>query len=129
MGRFTDLRAFGPAPLASTTTLQAAIAGLDGHRDEARALYADALAQWAGAGLPVDRALTAIDMVTVLGPEEPAARAAAEEAREFLQGLRAVRLIDILDRAMAATSGMPHLPATHAVAQEAAPVELAGQET
>ncbi|HEX5239763.1 MAG TPA: adenylate/guanylate cyclase domain-containing protein, partial [Candidatus Limnocylindrales bacterium] len=55
MGRFTDLRAFGPAPLASTTTLQAAIAGLDGHRDEARALYADALAQWAGAGLPVDR--------------------------------------------------------------------------
>jgi tetratricopeptide (TPR) repeat protein len=104
MRRFTDLRAHGPAPEASMVTLRAAAAGLEARRDDSLDLYADALARWDAAGLPLDRAFTAIDMLVVLGPDEPAARAAAEEARELFTRLAARRLLEILDRAM---SGSP----------------------
>ncbi|HXI46763.1 MAG TPA: adenylate/guanylate cyclase domain-containing protein, partial [Candidatus Acidoferrales bacterium] len=100
-----DLRAHGPAPDASTTTLRAAAAGLDGRRDESVALYTDALAQWAAAGLPIDRALTAVDMLVVLGARDPAARAAADEARELFTKLRARRLVEVLDRFASGAAG------------------------
>jgi class 3 adenylate cyclase/tetratricopeptide (TPR) repeat protein len=111
MGRLADLRAHGPAPDASMVTLRAAVAGLEGRRDESMGLYADALARWDAAGLPLDRALTAIDMIVVLGPDEPAARAAGEEARELFTRLGARRLLEILDRAM---SGSPAAETTGA---------------
>jgi class 3 adenylate cyclase/predicted ATPase len=104
---FVDLRAHGPAPDASMLTLRAAVAGLDGRRDESLALYTEALGQWAAAGLPVDRAMTAIDMVLVLGPDEPAARAAPEDARELFSRLRARRILEILDRALGGVTPAP----------------------
>jgi class 3 adenylate cyclase/tetratricopeptide (TPR) repeat protein len=118
--RFIDLRSHGPAPNASIVTLRAALAGLDGQRDEAVALYSDALSQWAAAGLPLDRAFTAIDMVVVLGPTDPAARAAADDARELFTRLRARRLLDILDRAASGTarSGASLAPVSMAPAEQ-----------
>src|SRR5205814_1355396 len=77
---------------------------LEGRRDESVTLYADALTRWAAAGLPLDRALTAIDMLVVLGPDEPAARTAADDARELFSRLGARSLIEILDRAMAGSA-------------------------
>jgi class 3 adenylate cyclase/tetratricopeptide (TPR) repeat protein len=103
MGRFAALSTHGPAPDASTVTLRAAIAGLDGRREESLALYSDALGRWAAAGLPIDRAFTAIDMLLVLGPNEPVARAAAEDARGLFIALGAKALLEILDRAVSGT--------------------------
>jgi class 3 adenylate cyclase/tetratricopeptide (TPR) repeat protein len=109
--RYLDTRPHGPAPNASIVTLRAAVAGLDGRRDEALDLYADALAQWSAAGLPLDRAFTGIDMVVVLGAQEPGARAVVDEARELFTKLRAQRLIEILDAAIQATPLAPTRPA------------------
>jgi class 3 adenylate cyclase/tetratricopeptide (TPR) repeat protein len=125
MQRFADLSAHGPAPSASTLTLQGALAGLDGRPEESVARYAEALAQWASAGLPFDRALTAIDMLLVLGPDDPAARAAGEDARQVLTKLRARPILDILDRAMAGTpmARPPIAAAAPATSRGAAPTE------
>jgi len=109
---------------ASKVTLRAAVAGLDGRVDESLALYADALGLWATAGLPFDRALTAIDMLVVLGPDKPAARAAGEEARELFTQLRARPLLEILDRAMSGPwSPAPELPPPAATEE---PIDLDG---
>jgi class 3 adenylate cyclase/tetratricopeptide (TPR) repeat protein len=127
MRRFAELRAHGPAPDASTVTLRAALAGLEGRRDESVALYADAFAQWAAAGLPLDRAMTAIDMLVVLGSHEAAARTAAEEAREVLTRLRARPLLEILDRAMAGTAaGSARVNGTGAHQPEGEVAEVGG---
>ncbi|HLX35836.1 MAG TPA: adenylate/guanylate cyclase domain-containing protein [Candidatus Limnocylindrales bacterium] len=122
--QFVDLRAHGPASAASVTTMRAATAGLDGRRDESLALYADALAKWSAAGLPIDRAMAAIDMIFVLGPDEAAARTAAEEARATFEELRAEKLIAILDRALAGGSVGP----TEAPRGAGAPARAAGSE-
>jgi class 3 adenylate cyclase/tetratricopeptide (TPR) repeat protein len=107
IGRLAEIGAHGPAPDASMVTLRAAVAGLDGRREESVALYTDALGRWAAAGLPVDRALTAIDMLVVLGPDDAAARAAAEDARGLFIALGARALLDILDRALSGTATTP----------------------
>jgi tetratricopeptide (TPR) repeat protein len=90
----------GPAIAASGTTIVAGLSALAGDRDDALTGYRAALDAWRDLGLPVDAALTAIDMATVLGPGIPAVDAAAAEARETFRGLRAVAFLDRLEAAM-----------------------------
>jgi class 3 adenylate cyclase/tetratricopeptide (TPR) repeat protein len=90
----------GPAIAASNTTIEAGLAALAGERDKALAGYRAALDAWRDLGLPVDAALTAIDMASLLGPGIPAVDAAAAEARETLTGLRANAFLTRLEAAM-----------------------------
>jgi class 3 adenylate cyclase/tetratricopeptide (TPR) repeat protein len=90
----------GPAIAAGTATVEGAIAALGGDRDAAFAHYRSALGAWRDLGLPVDEALTAIDMATVLGPGLPDVDAAASTARDTLRRLRARPLLARLEAAM-----------------------------
>ena len=90
----------GPAIAASKATIEAGLAALAGDRDLALAGYRTALDAWRDLGLPVDVALTGIDMATLLGPGIPAVDAAAAEARETLTGLRAHAFLARLDAAL-----------------------------
>ncbi len=58
-------------------------------------------------GLRFDVAMTALDMAALLGPGQPAVRAAAAEAREILVELGAKPLVERLDRLMAGPVGTP----------------------
>jgi tetratricopeptide (TPR) repeat protein len=90
----------GPAIAASATTIEAGLAALAGERDHALAGYRAALEAWRDLGLPVDAALTAIDMATLLGPGISAVDEAAAEARETFRQLRAAAFLDRLEEAM-----------------------------
>jgi class 3 adenylate cyclase/tetratricopeptide (TPR) repeat protein len=91
---------------ARRASIQAGIAALDDRPGEALALYGEATRRFAELGLPMEQALTAIEMVTLLDPAEPEVAAAAGAAREILERLGAVpflaQLEATLDRAAAA---------------------------
>jgi class 3 adenylate cyclase/tetratricopeptide (TPR) repeat protein len=95
----------GPAIAASGTTIVAGLSALAGDRDDALTGYRAALDAWRDLGLPVDAALTAIDMATLLGPGIPAVEAAAAEARETFRRLGAVAFLDRLEAAMGWSTG------------------------
>ncbi|MBI3750663.1 MAG: AAA family ATPase [Chloroflexi bacterium] len=118
----------GPAIAASKTTIEAGLAALAGDRDRALGLYRSALDAWATLGLPVDEALTAIDMATLLGPGLPAVEAAATAARDTFRRLRAATFLARLTAAMGwSPSGPSSDGATAAPARpaaEAAPGEV-----
>jgi len=90
----------GPAIAAGHRTIEAGLAALAGDPGAALAHYHVALDAWRELGLPVDVALTAIDMATLLGRSEPAVAAAAETAREILGALDARTFLSRLSTAM-----------------------------
>jgi len=93
--------AHGPAIDARRASIRAGLAALDGRPADALALYADASHRFRDVGLPVDEALSAIEMATLLDPALPEVRAAADAARWILVRQRARPFLDRLDAAMA----------------------------
>ncbi|MDQ3870493.1 MAG: hypothetical protein M3301_02610, partial [Chloroflexota bacterium] len=91
----------GPAINARRETLSAGFAAVEGRSDEAVQLYRQALRAWRELGLPWDEALTAIDMVTLLGPSAPDVVEVAESARQILTRLGARPFVDRLETALA----------------------------
>ena len=91
-------------------TVQAGLVALDGRHADALALYREALGGWHEIGLPMDEALTAIDMAMLLDPAEPEVRAAADRARETLARLGAKPFLERLETAMARTLGASAMP-------------------
>jgi hypothetical protein len=89
--------AHGRALDVDRMAIGAGIAALDGRRGEAVAGYRSAIAGWRDLRLPWDEAVTSIEFVRVVGPDEPEAMAAADSARAILEGLGAVRVLAILD--------------------------------
>jgi class 3 adenylate cyclase/tetratricopeptide (TPR) repeat protein len=87
----------GPALETGRRSVEAALAALDGRRPDALAAYRDVLVGLRDARLPFDEALAAIDMLSVLGPDEPDAQVAGERARQILEGLRAKPLLALLE--------------------------------
>ncbi|MEO6059299.1 MAG: adenylate/guanylate cyclase domain-containing protein [Candidatus Limnocylindria bacterium] len=86
---------------ARRATLRAGLAALEGLPTDALVLYRAAFRAWRDLRLPWDEALTAIDMVTLLGPAEPDVAVAAAGAREILVRLGAKPFLDRLDAALA----------------------------
>ena len=87
----------GPAIEAGHHTLRAGIAALSDRSSEAGAAFRDAARQWRDLGLQFDLALCHLDLLATLGPSAPSARAAADEARLILIGLKAEPFIDRLE--------------------------------
>jgi tetratricopeptide (TPR) repeat protein len=96
--------------------IQAGIAALDGRTDDALARYGDALLGWADLGISWEEAMTGLDMATLLDPTIPRVRAAGERARTIFAGLRATRLLELLDAATGRASS-PEASSTGAPSQ------------
>jgi len=92
----------------------AAVAALAGRRDDAIPGFRRALASFRKLRRDFELARVALDMVHLLGPDEPEAAAAAEEARAIFERLRAKPYLDQLDIALAAAAPLPAVPAAKA---------------
>jgi class 3 adenylate cyclase/tetratricopeptide (TPR) repeat protein len=90
----------GPAIDARRSSIRAGLAALEGRGADALALYREGVRRFRDAGLPLDEALTAIEMATLLDPADPEVRAEAEAAREILTRLGATPLLRRLESAM-----------------------------
>jgi hypothetical protein len=97
----------GRLPAAARREAEASMAALQGRRSEAATGFADAIRRWRELGLHVDVAWCALSWVTLLGSADPAARAAAEEARALFERIGARPLLSLLERAMTAAAAVP----------------------
>jgi hypothetical protein len=100
LDRLAATGAHGRAIDVDRVAIQAGLAVLQGRRAEGITGYRSAIAGWRDLGLPWDEAVTSIAFVRLVGPDEPEAVAAAEAARGILEGLGAVRVLDILNQSM-----------------------------
>jgi hypothetical protein len=82
-------------------SLEAAVAGLEGRREEAIGGYANALKTWTAMELPFDHAMTVGDAVTVLGADA-LPPGAVDRATAFLEGIGAAPLLARFARASVA---------------------------
>jgi hypothetical protein len=81
----------------TSRAFQAGLDALDGRRAEAKAGYREVLAAFREGDCPLDLALTGVDMVAALGPDDADAIAAARESRSILEGLGATVFLARLD--------------------------------
>jgi tetratricopeptide (TPR) repeat protein len=87
----------GAAVDAHQVAFGAAIAAMEGRREDALRGYADAMRRLRDLDQPFFEAMTATDMAIVLDPAEPAVRAAAEVAHAYFEQVDAAGLLRILN--------------------------------
>jgi hypothetical protein len=97
----------GRVSAATRREAGAALAALDHRRPEALAGFADAIRRWRELGLEFEAAVCGLNLVTMLGPSEPAARAAAEEVGVVFERLGALPFQKLLADAMSAPVSTP----------------------
>jgi tetratricopeptide (TPR) repeat protein len=90
-------------------SLEAAMAGLEGRREEAVEGFKSALKVWAAMQLPFDHAMTVGDAVSVLGADA-LPPGAIDEAKAFLDGIGAAPLLSRLADARVSTPDRPLTP-------------------
>ncbi len=83
--------------LAARAWIHAGIAALEGRSDQAIAGFADALDRYEAIRWGFLRAIAALDFVAMVGPDEPHARSAADDARTLFESLRAAPFLGRLD--------------------------------
>jgi tetratricopeptide (TPR) repeat protein len=86
---------------ATRRALEAGVLALDGRREEAVTLYRHAIADLRDLDAPLQLGLRLMELATLIGPDDPAARAAAEEAREIFTRLDSPPLLARLDEGLA----------------------------
>ena len=121
LARFEALTVHGLEPEASRAQMRAGIAALNGDREKAIGLYAEATQKWDELGVMLDGALARAEMAMLLGLDEPAARTAFDESREVLGRLRARPLLEFLEQL---ESGSPFVEAGGAKRSSAPPVQV-----
>jgi tetratricopeptide (TPR) repeat protein len=97
---------------AARIAARAGIAALEGRPDEALAGYRDALSRYRAMGLAFDLACADLDLVVLIGGDDPATREAAVEARAIFDRAGARPYLERLE----AATGKPtaSLPSVHA---------------
>jgi class 3 adenylate cyclase/tetratricopeptide (TPR) repeat protein len=104
----------GRVPAAIRREGEAVLASLEGRRDEALAGFLDALRRWREVGFDFEAAVCALGLVMLLGPAEPEARAAGEQAGALFERLGAKpfqkALADAMGAAAPATAQRPETP-------------------
>jgi class 3 adenylate cyclase/tetratricopeptide (TPR) repeat protein len=98
--RLSEVGARGRAIEVDRTAIDAGLAALSGETGKAVSGYRLAITGWRDLGLVWDEALTSLVFVSLVGPADPQAQAAADSAREILERLGAARVIDLLDAAI-----------------------------
>jgi tetratricopeptide (TPR) repeat protein len=114
-----DLLAGQPGRVSAVVRreIEAALAALDGRREESLAGFVDAIRRWHELGVEFEAAVGALDLVIMLGAATPEARAAADEAAALFRRLDAQPLLDRLDEATRQTR--PSTPPAARVGEEA----------
>jgi class 3 adenylate cyclase/tetratricopeptide (TPR) repeat protein len=97
----------GRVPAATRREAAAALAALDRRRPEALAGFTDAIRRWRELGLAFEAAICGLNLITMLGPSEPAARAAADEIGAVFERLGALPFQKLLADAMNAPVSTP----------------------
>jgi hypothetical protein len=82
-------------------TLRAGLQALLGQREASSAVYRDALRHWRELDVPFMLGLCLLDFATLVGPREPEARAAADEARAIFTRLGSPPLLARLEAGLA----------------------------
>ena len=82
-------------------SLRAGVEALEGRRDAAVAAYREALRAWREMDVPFYVGLTALEFAILVGPNEPEAAAAADEARAIWTRLGSPPLLARLDEGLA----------------------------
>jgi class 3 adenylate cyclase/tetratricopeptide (TPR) repeat protein len=117
----------GRVPAAIRREAEAALAALDRRRPEALAGFSDATRRWRELGLDFEAAVCGLDLVIMLGPSEPEARAAAEEVGPVFERLEAQPFLKLLADATGTSGSAPsprqEAPLIEDVRASAAPVE------
>ncbi len=98
LGRLELTSAHGRAIDIDKTALRAGFAAIEGRTQEAIAGYRAAVAGWQDLGLLWDEALTELAFATLVGVDEPEAKAAAADCRAILERLGATPILALLDR-------------------------------
>jgi tetratricopeptide (TPR) repeat protein len=93
----------GRAAAAIRREGQAALAALQGRRGEALADFLEAVRRWRELGLEFEAAVCGLSLVTMLGPSDPEARAAAGDAGAVFERLGAKPLVKLLEEALRST--------------------------
>jgi tetratricopeptide (TPR) repeat protein len=88
---------------AQVTTMAAGIAAVEGQREDAATMYAEAIGHWRALGSIFDLALAELDLVRFVGGERPDVLAAAEDARRTFESIGSPALLRRLDE----TLGLP----------------------
>jgi hypothetical protein len=86
---------------AIRTSLAAGVAALEGRVDEATAGYREAAATFRALDMPLDLGRSQLEFASLVGPADPEARAAAEEAAEIFDRLGSPALRDRLAAGLA----------------------------
>ena len=86
---------------AARLTTEAGLAALDGRVEESAEAYRAAIESWRTLGCTLDLAMCELDLVLLLGPDDPDA-SAAKEARDIFTQLGARPFLARLDRAASA---------------------------
>ena len=102
----------------SRIAARAGLAALDGRFDEAVAGYREVLGRLRSIGADFEVARSALDFVLLVGPDHPAARGAAAEARPIFERVKARPYLERLDAALA--GGAPSTLPTRASGSAAA---------
>jgi len=100
----------GPLVTLRRMVYSAGLAALEGRPQDARSRFVEARRELVDRGVDFEAALVAIDMATVLGPDDPDVLAAAADARPVLERLRARPFVERLDAALHRT-GQPAVEA------------------
>jgi tetratricopeptide (TPR) repeat protein len=85
---------------ATRRALEAGVLALDGRRGEAVPLYRQAIADLRDLDVPLQLGLRLMEFATLVGPDDPAAGAAAGEAREIFTRLGSPSLLTRLDEGL-----------------------------
>jgi predicted ATPase len=112
-----------PTTMAARIAARAGIAALEGRRSDAIAGFEDGVARYRALGQAFDLACASLDYLLLIGPQEPAVRAAAEEARAIFERISARPYLERLDAAMTerADHGSPAVtPESRAVSKSPA---------
>ena len=90
-----------PVTVAHRIAARAGLDAVEGRISEATSGYLEAIERHLALGSQFDAARLSVDLVHLVGPGDPAVRAAAERARGILESLRASAYLALLDAAMA----------------------------
>jgi hypothetical protein len=90
---------------ASRAASRAGVSALEGRADDAITLYREALDRWAELGLEWEYALTALDMLLLVGVADDVGGAAVEAARATFTRLDAKPFISILEESHTSAPG------------------------
>ena len=113
---FEAIGVHGRAIEAARRMLQAARAAVDGRAADSVAAYVEAARRWRELAADFELAMSQMDFALAHGDTEPAARAAAEEARGILSRLGATTLLERLERGSSTRPQPAEAPAEPATA-------------